>query len=745
MTRKPLAVILVQMLKFGGINVKLSIRGRVLRLAFSGILAALLAVGLAAFWGLQGARETMEGQVSEVGSYLTDKVGGYAEQHAIERLRQVTEAKARHLDRELSGVADDVEYLSRVMSHILQHPEEYKPRSLTRAEQAADIAPGTPYSFYSPRLRQQGIDESLQAEIYLAGNIADTLVPMSGFFDGYRTSLYVASGKGYFLCVDTAPGEKSIFPSEAKREEFISGYEPRERPWYKLGQEVKEPAFTETYIGADGHLNVECVMPYYDSNGFAGVAGIGYAVEDMYRAVVNEILGTSETILVLDGKGKVIFPSQKEGVMSAASDLTKLSQQEGQNLAEAVRAMTAGESGTMSVAWNDEEYYLTFAPVKSVGWSLGILVDKDEVMIPVEEVSSAVSGEMSSFRQEIEQDFVGSYLRAGLLLLPAALLIFYASGHMAARMVRPIRRLAAGVREISAGNFDHKLDIRTGDEIEELAAAFNDMTGTLRDYMGRLERTAAEQERARTELEVAARIQEDMLPNAFPAFPERTDFEIYASMDAARDVGGDFYDFYLWDASHLVVVIADVSGKGVPAALFMAKSQSVLKNAMLAARTPEHLAEVMEEANVQLCRNNEAAMFVTVFMGVLDLTTGDFIYADGGHCPPLLSRGGQYDFLPMEKHCVLGLMEMPYGQDKVNLSPGDTLFLYTDGVSEAIDEAEALFTEACIKETLNRLSPEDGPEGIIRGIKAALQQHVQGAEQSDDITMLVLRYNGNGK
>ena len=268
------------------------------------------------------------------------------------------------------------------------------------------------------------------------------------------------------------------------------------------------------------------------------MAAIGYAVEDMYRAVVDEILGTSETILVLDGKGKVIFSSQQEGVMSAASDLTKLSQQEGQNLAEAVRAMTAGESGTMSVAWDDEEYYLTFAPVKSVGWSLGILVDKDEVMIPVEEVSSAVSGEMSSFRQEIEQDFVGSYLRAGLLLLPAALLIFYASGHMAARMVRPIRRLAAGVREISAGNFDHKLDIRTGDEIEELAAAFNDMTGTLRDYMGRLERTAAEQERARTELEVAARIQEDMLPNAFPAFPERTDFDIYASMDAARNVGG---------------------------------------------------------------------------------------------------------------------------------------------------------------------------------------------------------------
>ncbi|WP_303842252.1 PP2C family protein-serine/threonine phosphatase [Selenomonas ruminantium] len=213
-------------------------------------------------------------------------------------------------------------------------------------------------------------------------------------------------------------------------------------------------------------------------------------------------------------------------------------------------------------------------------------------------------------------------------------------------------------------------------------------------------------------------------------------------MDAAMNVGGDFYDFYLLDEGHLVVTIADVSGKGVPAALFMAKSQSVLKNCVLREKNQDNLAAAVERANQQLCRNNDTAMFVTVFIGVLDIQNGHFTYVNGGHCPPLLGRHEHYDFLPMKKCCVLGVMDMPYEQQSIDFLPGDTLYLYTDGVSEAMDEQGTQFTERQIKEKLNHL-PKLSIEDILGKMREFVQQHAGTAPQSDDITMLGLRYYGN--
>lgn len=267
------------------------------------------------------------------------------------------------------------------------------------------------------------------------------------------------------------------------------------------------------------------------------------------------------------------------------------------------------------------------------------------------------------------------------------------------------------------------------------------MTEELKRYIQNMAQAAAEKEHARTELEVAARIQLDMLPDGHGPFPERKEFDLYASMDPARNVGGDFYDFYMPEKGSLVITIADVSGKGVPAALFMAKSQSVLKNCVMKAKGSE-LALALEEANRQLCRGNEAAMFVTVFLGMLDLSTGRLDYVNGGHCPPLLGKDGSYDFLPIKKSTMLGLMELPYDQQSVTLAPGDTLLLYTDGVSEAMDGEGNLFTEPRIREEMNALPSNQNIEEILTKLLEKIRRHAGGAEQSDDITMLGLRYNG---
>lgn len=467
---------------------------------------------------------------------------------------------------------------------------------------------------------------------------------------------------------------------------------------------------------------------------------LAMAGEDVVR---DAVIGTDGISFVLDGKGRVLFSSEKKGILAAAPEAPDLRQIASPSVAEAARRMIAGESGVMSIEVDGEVYYFAYAPMPSVGWSFGTVIEDDEVLDPVKQVTEDVREKMTAFRDVLQQVFFDSMVKVVVVLIPVLLLVLYGSGTLAERVTRPIRKLAAGVREIAEGNFDKKLAIDTGDEIEHLAICFNAMTDSLKEHTRQLEQVAAEKEHARTELEVAAKIQMGMLPGTFPAFPERKDFGIYALMHPAKDVGGDFYDFYLLDENHLVVTVADVSGKGIPAALFMAMSKTILRNCVMMAKQPEDLAAVLENANHRLCQNNESAMFVTVFLGVLDLCTGHFVYADAGHCPPLLGHGGSYGFLPMEKCCMLGLLEQPYEQQGIDLAPGDTLFLYTDGVSEAMDEQRNQFTEQRIRETLDALPPEEAIEDILPEVLERIRQHAGDAEQSDDITMLGLRYYGS--
>lgn len=320
---------------------------------------------------------------------------------------------------------------------------------------------------------------------------------------------------------------------------------------------------------------------------------------------------------------------------------------------------------------------------------------------------------------------------------------------MGDRFVHPILDLSNGVREIAGGNLEKKLDIKTGDEIEHLSICFNAMTDELQSYMKNLTKVTAEKERIATELNVATNIQESMLPNIFPPFPERSDFDIFGAMHAAKEVGGDFYDFYMLDEKHLVVTIADVSGKGVPAALFMVISKTILKNFALTMTGENDLAAVVACTNDQLCQNNDAMMFVTAFVGMLDVTSGKFYYVNAGHNPPLVyhKREKKFAYIDVKRNFVLGGMdEMDYESQELTLEPGDKLFLYTDGVTEALSESEELYGEQRLLNCLNSISVDGLPlKEIQHHVQEDLQKHVGTAEQSDDITMLVLSYSGQQK
>lgn len=277
-------------------------------------------------------------------------------------------------------------------------------------------------------------------------------------------------------------------------------------------------------------------------------------------------------------------------------------------------------------------------------------------------------------------------------------------------------------------------------ETGALAVAFRDMAVDLERYIDHLTRVTAERERIGAELSVATKIQADMLPNDFPAFPERREFDIFASMTPAKEVGGDFYDFFLVDDDHLAVVIADVSDKGVPAALFMVITKTLIKNQALMGRMP---AEILEEVNAQLCENNKEKMFVTVWLGLLELSSGTLVCANAGHEYPALRQNGAPFALYKDKHGLVlaGMKRIKYRQYTLTLEPGDAVFVYTDGVPESIDAKEEFFGTTRMLDTLND-APDASPEQLIARVEAAITRYSEGAPQFDDITMLALRYNG---
>jgi sigma-B regulation protein RsbU (phosphoserine phosphatase) len=276
-----------------------------------------------------------------------------------------------------------------------------------------------------------------------------------------------------------------------------------------------------------------------------------------------------------------------------------------------------------------------------------------------------------------------------------------------------------------------------GDEIGALAVSFRNMMDELDDYMVNLAAVTADKERIATELNVATQIQASMLPCIFPAFPGRDEFDIYASMMPAKEVGGDFYDFFLVDQDHLAVVMADVSGKGVPAALFMVIAKTLIKNQAQQGHSP---AEVFTAVNNQLCENNEAGLFVTSWMGILDINTGEFTYVNAGHNPPLLMRsGGDFEYLRSRPGFVLAGMEgIRYRQATMKLGEGDVLYLYTDGVTEATNGDNEQYGEERLLSIVNQ-HKEDTPQELLPTIKADIDRFVGDAPQFDDITMLGLK------
>jgi len=304
----------------------------------------------------------------------------------------------------------------------------------------------------------------------------------------------------------------------------------------------------------------------------------------------------------------------------------------------------------------------------------------------------------------------------------------------------PISKLADFTQSITdSGVFENqRIQISTGDEIESLGEAFNFMLANLESYIANLSKVTAEKERIGAELDIARHIQASMLPCIFPAFPERREFDVYATMNPAKEVGGDFYDFFMVDESHLAIVMADVSGKGVPAALFMVIGKTLIKDHTVPGRD---LGEVFTKVNDLLCEANSEGLFITAFEGVLDLATGEFTFVNAGHeMPCICKKDGTFEPYKIRPGFVLAGMEgMRYRAGRMQLDVGDKIFQYTDGVTEATNAANELYGMQRLLSVLESVR-NDAPEDILPAVKKDIDAFVGSAPQFDDITMLCLEY-----
>ncbi len=498
--------------------------------------------------------------------------------------------------------------------------------------------------------------------------------------------------------------------------------------WFQLPVQMRRAVWTEPYYdeGGGNIVMATYAVPVHLGNDpvpVSAVVGGDVSLFWLTRLLEGLDLGDTGYAFLISQTGAFIAHPNQDFILNE-SIFSVAEARDDPQLRAIGRSMIAGKAGyvafdgVMSLT-PDERSWLAYRPVPSTGWSLGIVFPD----------------------REISADVVAlSRIQWGIALLGIVALLLVAL-FIAASITRPLRALDAATRTLAQGALDAPLPQARGrDEIAHLTTSFGQMRDSLRAYIDELRETTAARERIESELRIAASIQMSLVPRTFPPYPQRADLELNALLEPAREVGGDFYDFFLLDNDHLCLAIADVSGKGVPAALLMAVTRSFLRSF---ARESDSPGEVLATLNEELAADNEECMFVTMFLAVVDLRSGAVTYASAGHNRPfVIGSACGVTQLPRVRGVALGAKAgIVYDEGLLTLAPGDVLYLYTDGVSEAMNARDEVYGEERLGEDLGRLCA-GSCDDVLQGVLDVLSAHAAGVEQWDDITMVAFRYLG---
>ena len=700
------------------------------------MLALTLGTMLLVYGGLYAIigdlRENIQTLYEEIrtGAEQTIEEGLYAQDS--DSLGVLADMQMEVTDSRLRIVSDAVEQSAEFAERLYASPAKYA--NTTYAPVHLSEAPDTLSARY---MFSAGVEETgaLRAELKLLSNMEEIFAPVMRYNSQLLDNLYVGTASG-------------IFYQYTDNNVFRENYVVTQRHWYESAASTPDKImWKETEIDSYGRPCITASMAVKNSEGtVVAVVAADVNFEQMMSNVIGSGLGETGTTFVLGVTRDLVAYSTFMDDVKAHNGLYNAFEDHFTDPRSVMRKIddcAYGHGEAFHAEMDGREIYMTAREIPSTGWLPCTAINAEEITEPIGKVTAQSDKLFADARTKMSAEFKSLIVNTLSALVAIVLVVAVVEYFISRTISKPIIKLTDTVKNTGDGDFEQKSDIDTRDEIGDLARGFNKMQDDLKLYTENLKTVTAEKERISAELNVATQIQADMLPRIFPPFPQKKEIDLFASMTPAKEVGGDFYDFFLIDENHLALVIADVSGKGVPAALFMVISKTLIKNRVMQGGTP---AQILADVNNQLCEGNDADMFVTCWLGIFDLSTGVLTAASAGHeFPAVCGPDRKFELLKDKHGFVLAGMEgARYRDYEIQLERGGSIFVYTDGVPEATNANNEMFGADRMLASLNRRADKK-PEVFIKEVISAAKEFTGEAPQFDDMTMVGMTWLANDR
>ena len=715
--------------------IKKGLRSKMFRLCIALVLAAYIVFGVIGLFQLRGMVNLASDMTEEQSSAIKE-----ISQESILRLTResminTVELSAKNFDNKAKTMKHDFILLADEVQDVFAHPERYGEREVSLPDMANAGKLSLQISFGDPAAAE---DEEGMRMLRKLANLEPTMTEIVRGTENYTDECYIALPNTATICVDAKSQHKIDENGQ------VWTFDPTVRPWYKAAVEKGEFCFTLAVHSLLLSIpEFQYGVPVYVDGELKAVLQGATRLSDIQLSMTDIGVGEKGFTILVSENGNMIYSPRETGELAMAEDLSmRIQDSKNERLIALFEGAKKGIHGFDEMDIDGEGYYAACATMPTVGWIQFTFVPRAET----ESHTMELLDEMDAIGTQAWEKFKENSKKSSLVIL-LMVLILIANAILAAlalsgKILNPINKMTGEIKNMHEEDFVFQMEdtYRTGDEIEVLASTFGKLSDRMQEYLKNIMSMTAEKERRGTELSIATKIQGDMLPDASEAFTERPEFDLFASMHPAKEVGGDFYDFFMIDDDHLCLVIADVSDKGVPAALFMMSSMIIINNRAKQGGTP---GEILTDANAQIWKNNDTKMFVTVWLGILDLNTGDMVCTNAGHEYPIIrGKDGVFNVFK-DKHGVIvgALGKSKYKDYELHLDPGGTILVYTDGVPEANNAEGEFYGMERLEKTLNKTKAVH-PKDILEAVKEDVDAFAAGAKQFDDLTMLCVTFHG---
>jgi len=712
---------------------KWSLRAKIMFLSVGLVFLAIVAFATVSIFELKLLLGMIDVSSQSQNEVIKDASDDKLWEYLIYDVMNSANVAAKRIDGEVWTAGHDLEMLGRQVGDIFRHPERYNEVDFDQLKKE-DRTDFEAYLFFA-----EGAKQDNEESLIMARKLANLVPMMEEIIVGnefFTSDCYIALPSGITLGVDDYKNDKY------NADGSIKTYDPRQSEWYKEAVNTGKPYFTSV-VKSDLHNNtgVEIGVPVYVDNELVAVINGLIPLNVIQNEAESESYSLADFKIIVSDEGMLIYSPRTSGEL-AMDDLSKdLRQSTNKELRSVIEDALTLVSDYWLIQVDGDYFFACYCPISTLDWTLIMFLDENAL----EDVPAELMDKIDVAREDVFKSYQSKFRHTSFIVVSVMAFLILAAIVLASvfsrRLVTPLDEMTKSVKDMSGDDISFAMQevYETGDEIEVLANTFSDLTDKLKLYIAENAKITANKERIDAEMALSNKIQGAMLPRKFPAFSDRNEFDLFADMVPAREVGGDFYDFYLLDSDHLILVVGDVSGKGITAALFMVMAKYILQSQIMLYKG--NIEEAVLEANSLLMEDNAVRLFVTVWLGVLTISTGHLVYVNAGHTYPIISRAGNDFEMVKDIHGVplATRKRMKLTLNETDLGHGDTIYIYTDGMTETVNHDMEMFGMDRLVEVLNQNKDKSVKEMDEAARKAVLEFSGE-EEQFDDMTSLVFKY-----